>query len=173
MKETAITPQHSTTVPEDRTPPKQSAPWSTPGKWTITTSAGFGTSGYLPEWAEDDPSESDVPLDMLRVRLGSMNHRTFFEGPIMPVSTTDTKGDVEEDAVFEGSLDCNPYDQDPRLRVPVVNIQVCLGRWILGLNPQGLEEIAAKLRAQADRLHDEILPALIAARDDWTAHQPH
>ncbi|WP_405585524.1 hypothetical protein [Streptomyces sp. NBC_01190] len=38
----------------------------------------------------------------------------------------------------------------------------------LGLNPQELTNIATKLRAQADRLHDEVLRALIAARQDWT-----
>ena len=54
--------------------------------------------------------------------------------------------------------------------MPVVNIQVCLGRRILGLDPQELADIAVKLRAQADRLQDEVLPALIAAREDWAAH---
>ena len=169
MKETDIKPQYSTTVPEDRTPRKQPAPWSTPGKWTIAAEGGSVTSGYLPAWAEDNPSEVDVPLDLLPTRLAGINRRNFFEGAMMLLTTTETRDDAEEDAVFEGSIDCNPYDADTRLRVPVVNIQVCLGRWILGLDPQGLAEITSKLRAQADRLHDEVLPALIAARDDWAA----
>jgi hypothetical protein len=154
-------------------PVEQPKPWSTPGKWTITTEGGFAASGYLPEWAEDDPSEAAVPLDLLPTRLAAINHRNFFEGPMMPLATTDNRDDAEEDAVFEGSIDCNPYDPDTRRRLPVVNIQVCLGHHILGLDPQELAEIALKLRAQADRLHDEVLPALIAARQDWTTRQPN
>ena len=128
-------------------------------------------SGYLPEWAEDDPTEVAVPLDLLPARLTGVNHRNFFEGAMLPLTATESRNDADEDAVFEGSIDCNPYDPDTRLRVPLVNIQVCLGRWILGLDPQQLTDIAAKLRAQADRLHDEVLPALITARDDWATHQ--
>ena len=79
---------------------------------------------------------------------------------------------VEEDAVFEGSIDCNPYDTDSGLRVPVVNLQVCVGRWILGLDPHGLAEVAAKLHAHADFLEAKVRPALVAAREDWAAHQP-
>ena len=172
MKDTAIKPQRSTTVPEDASPRKQPAPWSTPGKWTIAAEGGSVTSGYLPAWAEDDPSEVDVPLDLLPSRLADINHRSFFEGAMMPLTTSDARDGAEEDALFEGSIDCNPYDADARLRVPVVNLQVCLGRWILGLDPQGLAEVASKLRAQADRLHDEVLPALIAARDDWATRHP-
>lgn len=129
-------------------------------------------SGYLPDWAEDDPSEAGVPLDQLSLRLGGINHRNFFEGPMVPLTTTNSRDDAEEDAVFAGSIDCNPYDTEIRLRVPVVNIQVSSGHWILGLNPQELADIASKLRAQADVLHDEVLPALIAAREDWSAHHP-
>lgn len=91
---------------------------------------------------------------------------------MMPLTTTNSRDDAEEDAVFAGSIDCNPHDTDIRLRVPVVNIQVSPTYWILGLNPQELADIASKLRAQADVLHDEVLPALIAAREDWSAHHP-
>jgi hypothetical protein len=113
-----------------------------------------------------------VPLDQLLLRLGSINHRNFFEGPTMPLTATNSRDDAEEDAVFAGSIDCNPYDTDIRLRVPVVDIQVSPTYWILGLNPQELADIASKLRAQADLLHDEVLPALIAAREDWSARHP-
>jgi hypothetical protein len=171
MEEIAISPQQSTTAPDNRSPGKQSAPWSTPGKWTITTEAGSVTSGYLPAWAEDDPTEIDIPLNLLPARLAAVNHRNFFEGTMMPLTTDTTE--VEEDAVFEGSIDCNPYDPDPRLRVPVVNLQVCVGRWILGLDPHGLAETAAKLRAQADLLDEKVRPALVAALEDWVTHHQH
>ena len=175
-KETEINEQHAAHAAQAAQATgavEQPKPWSTPGSWTITTEGGSVMSGYLPEWAEDDPSEAGLPVGLLPARLAGINHRNFFEGTMMPLTTTDTRDDdAEEDAVFEGSIDCNPYDEDPRLRVPVVNIQVCLGRWILGLGPQELADIAVKLRAQADRLHDEVLPALITARDDWATHHP-
>jgi hypothetical protein len=41
---------------------------------------------------------------------------------------------------------------------------------VFGLDPDGLAEIAAKLRAQADRLDHDIRPQLLAARADWAAH---
>ncbi|MFF7155288.1 DUF6907 domain-containing protein [Streptomyces sp. NPDC008139] len=154
--------------PSDGTPP----PWSTPGRWTITTDSGSATSGYLPAWAEDDPTEANVPLDRLPVRLAGINHRNLFEGPMMPITAPDVWGAVEEDAVFEGSIDCNPYDPDPSLRVPVVNLQVCVGRWILGLDPHGLADVAAKLHAHADFLESKVRPALVAALEDWATHQP-
>ena len=172
MKETDISPQYSTTVPEDGSPRKQPAPWSTPGSWTITTTAGFGASGYLPEWAEDDPSEVGVPQEALGTRLAGLSHRGCFDGTTMMLSRESKGPEPEEDAVFEGSIDCTPYAAERWARVPMVNIQVCLGTWILELDPQGLAEVVAKLRAQADRLHNEVLPALITARDDWATHQP-
>jgi anti-sigma regulatory factor (Ser/Thr protein kinase) len=151
---------------------EQPPPWTTPGTWAITTTDGAVTSGYLPAWAEDDPTEIDVSAEELPRRLAQVNHRAFFEGPMVPLTAPDLWDDVEEDSVFEGSIDCNPYDADPRLRVPVVNLQVCVGRWILGLAPEGLANIAAKLRAHADLLDHKVRPALIAARDDWAAHHP-
>lgn len=149
---------------------EQPPPWSTPGTWAIATTDGAVISGYLPAWAEDDPTETGVPVEELPQRLAEVNHRNFFEGPMLPLTAPDLWDGVEEDSVFEGSIDCNPYDPDPRLHVPVVNLQVSVGRYILGLNPDGLADIAAKLRAHADLLDHKVRPALIAARDDWAAH---
>ncbi|MFD4571568.1 ATP-binding protein [Streptomyces sp. NPDC058417] len=151
---------------------RSTPPWSTPGKWTITTDSGRATSGYLPAWAEDDPTEARVPPDDLRERLADINHRHLFDGPTMPLTAPDVWETVEEDAVFEGSIDCSPYHPNPGLRVPVVNLQVCVGRWILGLDPRGVAEVAAKLRAQARLLDEKVRPALVAAREDWSAHHP-
>ncbi|MEE4545797.1 hypothetical protein V2S66_27990 [Streptomyces sp. V4-01] len=52
----------------------------------------------------------------------------------------------------------------------MVNLQVSVGRWILGLDPDGLADIATKLRAHADLLDHTVRPTLVAARDDWAAH---
>jgi hypothetical protein len=170
-QEIAINEEYAAKSPQPAEAVEQPKPWSTPGSWTITTTSGFEASGYLPDWAEDDPSEAGMPLDLLAARLGGINHRSFFDGPMVPLTTTNSRDDAEEDVVFAGSIDCNPYDTDRRLRVPVVNIQVGPSHWILGLDPQELADVASKLRAQADLLRDEVLPALIAAREDWSAHR--
>lgn len=146
---------------------EQPPPWSTPGTWTITTTDGTVNEGYLPDWAEDDPTEIDVPVEELPQRLALVNHRTFFEGPLMPVTAPDLWDGPQDEPVLEGSIDCNPHDPDPRHRIPVANLQLAEGRWILGLDPQQLTEIATKLRAHADLLDQKIRPALVAARDDW------
>jgi anti-sigma regulatory factor (Ser/Thr protein kinase) len=169
---TQPSPSPGAAVTETRGRPVQPAPWSTPGTWTITTVNGVQTSGYLPAWAEDDPSEVGVPLEMLGVRLADVSHRSFFEGQIIDVVAPDAHGKAEEEAVFEASIDCTPYAEDPEPRVPVVDIHAYPEHWILGLDPAGVTEVAAKLRAQADRLDHEVRPALIAAREDWAAHHP-
>jgi anti-sigma regulatory factor (Ser/Thr protein kinase) len=150
-------------------PREQPPPWSTPGTWTITTTDGTVSEGYLPEWAEDDPTEVDVPPEELGQRLAGVNHRTFFEGPLMPVTAPDLWDGPQDEPVLEGSIDCNPHDPDPRHRIPVVNLQLTEGRWLLRLDPQQLTEIATKLREHADLLDQKIRPTLVAARDDWAA----
>lgn len=129
-------------------------------------------SGYLPTWAEDDPSEVGVPVEMLGIRLAGISHRSFFEGQFIYVVAPDAHGKPEEETVFECSIDCNPYGESPEPRVPVVNIQAFPEHWVLGLDPAAVAEMAAKLRAQADLLDNEVRPALIAAREDWAAHHP-
>lgn len=153
-----------------RAHPVQPPPWSSPGTWTITATDGTTGSGYLPAWAEDDPTEVGVPPEELPQRLAQVGHRAFFEGPMLPVTAPDLWDGAEEDSVFEGSVDCHPHDPDPRLRIPVVNLQISVGRWILSLDPQGLARVAARLREHADLLDHEVRPALVAARDDWAAH---
>ncbi|MBD0737812.1 DUF6907 domain-containing protein [Streptomyces sp. CBMA29] len=151
---------------------RQPAPWSTPGIWTITTVNGFAASGYLPDWAEDDPSEVDVPMDALSMRLTEIGHRVLYDGQMVNIATMPSAQEVEEEAVFEAAIDCNPYSPDPVQREPVVNIHVVPGRWIPGLDPAGVAAVAAKLHAQADLLTAVVRPALIAAREDWAAHHP-
>lgn len=148
-------------------------PWSTPGAWTITTVDGSVTTGYLPAWAEDDPSEVGVLPAMLPVCLAGIGHRTFFDGQMMNIVARDSMGgEAEEEAVFAGSIDCVPYAVDTEARLPVVNIEICPGYWILGLDPAAVARIAAQLRAQADLLTGQVRPALTAARDDWSLHHP-
>lgn len=154
------------------TPPVvQPRPWSTPGQWTITAETGLTVSGYLPEWAEDDPSENGVPLSLLPARLAGVSHRSLFEGQMVPLVTPDLNAAAEDDAILEGAIDCNPYDPNPDLRRPHVTLQVCVGYWIRGLDPDDLTRVITQLRAQADLLERHIHPALITARDDWATHE--
>ncbi|MFJ4407259.1 DUF6907 domain-containing protein [Streptomyces sp. NPDC088910] len=68
-------------------------------------------------------------------------------------------------------MECRPFAEEPEARAPVVNLAIVEDFWIDGLDPAGLAQIAAKLRAQADRLDHEIRPRLVAARADWAEHQ--
>ncbi|MYS22580.1 hypothetical protein GA0115240_142317 [Streptomyces sp. DvalAA-14] len=145
-----------------------------PGRsWTIATTAGYAATGYLPAWAVADPSETGISLDLLPIRLADVNHCTVFEGQTMRVRSPGcgcVPGRLGETEVLRGSIDCNPYAEDPEPSDPVVNIATIEDFWINGLDSDGLAEIAAKLRAKADRLDREIRPRLLAARADWTAH---
>ncbi|MFC4035307.1 DUF6907 domain-containing protein [Streptomyces polygonati] len=142
--------------------------------WTIGTTAGFTATGYLPAWAEEDPSDSGVPLDELQLRLADINHWTHFDGQTMQVRLPAFGGEasqVGEAQVFRGSIDCNPYAEEPEPRVPVVNLAIIEDFWINDLDPEALGDLAAKLRAQADRLDHEIRPRLIDIRADWAQHR--
>lgn len=150
----------------------QPPPFSTPGSWTIATLDGTTASGYLPSWAEDDPSETDVPPEMLPVRLAHISHRTFHDGQLVRMLTPYSPDEPEEEVVFEASIDCAPYDPDPAQRLPVANVQPCPGYCIPGLGPAGVADIAVKLRALADLFDHTVRPALITAREDWAKRYP-
>ncbi|MFI0894850.1 DUF6907 domain-containing protein [Streptomyces sp. NPDC020983] len=64
----------------------------------------------------------------------------------MPVTAPDLWDGPQDEPVVVGSIGCNPRDPPPRRRVPVVNLQLADGRWSLGLRPEQLAEVAAKLR---------------------------
>ncbi|WP_405585862.1 DUF6907 domain-containing protein [Streptomyces sp. NBC_01190] len=154
-------------------PAASAEPAGTGRTWTITTTAGFTVEGYLPAWAEEDPSATGVPLDRLPVRLADVGHWTHFGGQSMRVRSPAFEGEgggEGEEQVFWGSIDCHPYADDPEPRVPVVNLAIIEDFWINNLDPDGLARVAAQLRAQADRLDQEIRPRLIAARADWAEH---
>lgn len=54
-----------------------------PGRsWVIATSSGYAATGYLPGWAEGDPSESGVTLERVGVKLADMCHRAPFRWPV-------------------------------------------------------------------------------------------
>lgn len=136
--------------------------------WSIATTAGDAISGHLPAWADHDPSATHVPLDQLSVELADISHRAYFDGQLLRVRKGSST--AADECVLWGVLVCDPYAEEPDPRVPVVNVAVVDDHWITHLDPDGLAELAAKLRAQADRLDQEIRPQLVAARADWAAH---
>lgn len=138
--------------------------------WAITTTDGCTAWGYLPAWAETDPSAAGVSLAELPIRLSDMSHRAPFPGQCVPVTCDD--GPAEDTEIFWGSIDCNPHLGAPELSTPVVNIRIIDDYWLNDLDPNGVADLAAQLRAQADRLDNEVRPRLIAARADWNAHHP-
>lgn len=146
----------------------------TPGRtWIITTTVGKSVIGYLPDWAESDPSVTGVPLKRLSPELDDIRHHAPFDGQFVRVHSPAAghdKDDTTEERIFCGGIECHPYAEDPEPRVPVVNIAIIGDLWIKDLDPDGLADVVAKLRAQADRLDNEVRPALVAARDDWAAH---
>lgn len=144
-----------------------------PNCWAITTTAGYSASGYLPTWAQDDPSQDGVPLERLPIALADIRHQTTFAGQTAQIWNPTAGRDetqAEETAVLWGTIDCRPYADQPQARMPLVNIAVVNDCWITDLDPDGVTNLAALLRAQADRLDHNIRPRLLAARADWAEH---
>lgn len=145
-------------------------------RWTMTTTAGHTISGPLPPWDECNPSRTDVTPDLLRSHLSDLTHCRSFPGQTLDISTGayvsgDGKRYVGPAEVLRTQITCRPYDDDPAERVPLANVELLAGGddWIENLDPNGVADLAAKLRAQADRL-DEVRVQLIAARADWAAN---
>ncbi|CAG7650982.1 DUF6907 domain-containing protein [Actinacidiphila bryophytorum] len=136
--------------------------------WTIATTAGDAVSGHLPAWAHDDPTAANVAPDQLPVELADISHRAYFDGQLLRVR--DGASTAADERVLWSVLVCDPYAEEPDPRVPVVNVAIVDDYWVTHLDPDGLAELAAKLRAQADRLDQEIRPQLVASRADWAAH---
>lgn len=142
-------------------------PAPTTNTWSITTTNGYTTAGYLPEWAENDPSTTGIPPHHLGTELAGINHHQPFPGQSVTISLTDDDPGIGA-VILGGSIDCAPYSEDPASREPVVNLQLIDDYWFLNLDPKQLATLAAQFRAQADHLDHTVRPALTAAREDWT-----
>lgn len=142
------------------------------GEWCITTSdRDVAVRGYLPGWAEDDPSGTDVAPELLGKRLADVHHRQDFGGESATVAFACDP--PRATVVFGVTVDCRPFAEDDQPAVPVANVQIVDDFWFKDLDPDGLGAVAALLRAQADRLEQQARPALVAARDDWRRnHRP-
>lgn len=141
-------------------------------QWTITTANGFTARGYLPKWADADPSAASIPADQLELHLADLTHHCGFGGMGVEAhvysSTPSYEGTVR---VLCPQMVCDPYSSDPARRVPTVTVELVEGGgdWIENLDPVQVCELADKLRAHADAL-DDMAAHLQDAREDWAKH---
>ncbi|WP_435178721.1 DUF6907 domain-containing protein [Actinacidiphila sp. bgisy145] len=137
----------------------------------ITTTAGEQVSGYLPPWAAEDPSEADVPPEELAARLADVCHYREFPGQVLRAySPGNSSVAPEELEVMSSSITCTPYAPAPELALPVVTVRVAGEYWMTDLDPAGVADLVAGLRAVADRLDGVVIPQLNDIRAEWTAH---
>lgn len=173
MTTTSVALEPAAAAPPARQPSSEGT--TSPGwTWSISTTGGVTLTRYLPPWADDDPSESDVPLEELSVQLIDLTHRRSFDGQRMHIhnpADADHAGLAVEASLFDGHITCYPYSEDPRERAPYADVRVVDDVWLNNLAPDDLAKLAAQLRAQADHLEKDVTPILEEARNDWTARQ--
>ncbi|WP_328459491.1 DUF6907 domain-containing protein [Streptomyces sp. NBC_00448] len=110
-------------------------------RWTITTTTGLKVTGYLPAWAAEDPSEAGVLVEQLGARLSDISHHAAFRDQF--IDADDGRGQQ----ILSGSIDCNPYAEDPEPRVPTAAVNVTSVCRVGDLDPDGLAKFSAQLRA--------------------------
>jgi hypothetical protein len=138
--------------------------------WVIATASGEAMTGYLPGWAEEDPSQAGVPAERLPAVLADITHYADMGGLIVPVVRAQ---DPAHDApVMAVSIECKPFPEDGDPLTPVVNVQVTDDYWIKNLDPAGVADLGQRLRTLAERLITTVAPTLAAARTDWTRRHP-
>lgn len=141
--------------------------------WTLRTVNGVTITGYLPAWSQNDPTEDNVPGDRLEMRLDDFKHARYYESDLVAKADLNDRGErsIGETAMLCPQIQCAPFHEDPANRVPTVSVELIEGydHWIEGLDPQGVADLAAKLRTQAALL-DQVASDLAAAREDWDAN---
>lgn len=152
--------------------PVESAVRVPPGRtWTIASLEGDVARGYLPGWAEEDPSRIGIAPERMRHAVHDVIHREPFDGQLLRLAEGGY-GPGEQTWVLSGNIECIPEPGEDEQPVPVVNVHLIEDFWLTGLGPREVAVLAAQLRAQADRLEQEVRPRLVAYRADWAAHQP-
>jgi hypothetical protein len=144
------------------------------GTCTFALANGSSVSLYRPAWAEgDDPSEDNLTPDELRMHLEDLHHaRSYKALRVDAANLQQTKGRYRGPAaILCPQLDVRPYSDDLAERIPTVSVEISEGSddWIENLDPAGVADLAAKLRAQAAVL-DQAARDLTAARADWAAN---
>lgn len=138
-------------------------------QWTITTDTGDTASGHLPPFADGNPSETGIPADLLQLALEDLTHRRNYDGQTVTVDIPAAGGRYTgPEEILLPHIQLKPHSTDPADRVPTVSVELVSGgdHWIGPLDPAGVIDLAAKLRAHADRL-DQVAAELTDARADW------
>ena len=135
-------------------------------RWVVATAGGEAVSGYLPGWAEQDPSTTDVAMGRLPAVLADITHHADMGGLVLPVSRAQEP--AQDAPVLAVSIQCKPFPDDGDPPIPVVNVQVTDDFWIRDLDPDAVTDLGQRLRTLAERLATTVAPALTAARTDWT-----
>ncbi|WP_031516818.1 DUF6907 domain-containing protein [Streptomyces sp. NRRL F-5123] len=151
-------------------PPKTPEAQPPARQWTITTDRGAKVTGHLPPWADTDPSKEGIPAGRLENHLEDVYHRRDYDGQTVLVEIPGDQGRYRgEESILLPHIQCTPHGRNPADRVPHVNVEAVAGgdEWIGPFDPAGVADFVAKLRAQADRLEQQVLPALVMAREDW------
>ncbi|UWE07496.1 DUF6907 domain-containing protein [Actinacidiphila bryophytorum] len=136
--------------------------------WVIGTAGGPTVRGYLPGWADVDPSRTGVPPEALHIALSDITHQAAFGGQLLHV----VRGAelAEESVGLVAYVECRPVADDSGPCGPVVSVQIVDDWWIRDLDPAAVSETAARFRAFADLLDGEVAPALADAIAEWTTH---
>ncbi|WP_335983749.1 DUF6907 domain-containing protein [Streptomyces sp. CA2R106] len=126
----------------------------------ITTTTGERTTGYLPPWAAEDPSEQDLLPDEMAARLAGLGHVAEFPGP----------AGLE---ILRAGITFTPHAAAPEPAIPVATVWVADAYQIADLDPTGPAEIVQSLRSVADRLDHVAIPHLNDIRAAWTTHHTY
>ena len=138
------------------------------GIWAVTTTGGECVSGYLPGWADADPSRSGVLPERLHVALADVVLEADMGGLVLPV--VHGQGPVRDVGVLAVTMGCKPFGEDDEPRLPVVGVQVVEDFWIAGLDPEGVADLGQHLQSLGRHLLAAVAPKLAAARADWALH---
>jgi hypothetical protein len=143
-------------------------------RWRIATTNGITASGYLPAWAYEDPSASDIDPRRLDVTLANVVHFYQFEDVIEPLVGPDDGLDGEGNVMtYFCEVAWHPFADasapDDPLH-PVLNIQVSGGETTRCADPVELVAFIARLRAHIEYLDLHVLPVFTAIREDWKVH---
>lgn len=140
-------------------------------QWTITTKQGARVSGYLPPWSRLDPTTHNIAADRLEMFVSDVTHTHYWDGQLVDDANLPSgKGRYRgEAAILCPQMNLQPFSDDPRDLAPTVSVELVEGGddWIEYLDPEALANFAARLHAAAERLTNEVLPALVSAREDW------
>lgn len=144
--------------------------------WRITTTNGTTAYGYLPAWADDDPSETDLDPRALSLTLTDIVHHFPFTGLATPLVTqSDDDPDADDGiASYFCEIECHPHPDHARPDdplTPVLLVQITQNHTTTCHEPAELAALIARLRAHTDFLAHDVLPAFRTIHEDWASHQ--